>query len=148
MGKRPTTSAHTRTRNDHASETAEDYVEAIADLIAERESCRVTDLSERFGVSHVTVVRIIQRLEREGLVKTEPYQPIELTEKGAAIARESKERHEIVYNFLLVIGVEPEIAAIDSEGIEHHVSPQTLARLKALTDRRSTDDPGSSAASS
>jgi DtxR family manganese transport transcriptional regulator len=133
--REPTTSAHLRTRRDHASETAEDYVEAIADLIDERGACRVTDLSERFGVSHVTVVRIVQRLEREGLVETEPYKPIALTAKGRRLARDCKRRHEIVYRFLLAIGVDERVAAIDSEGIEHHVSPQTLERLRAIAER-------------
>ncbi len=135
MPRQPATSAHLRTRSDHASETAEDYVEAVADLIDERGACRVTDLSERFGVSHVTVIRIVQRLEREGLVATEPYKPVELTAKGRRLARDSKRRHEIVYRFLLAIGVDERVAAIDSEGIEHHVSPQTLERFRAIVER-------------
>ncbi len=132
--ERPTTAAHARTRRDHATETAEDYVEAIADVIDARGACRVTDLSERFGVSHVTVVRIVQRLEREGYVTTAPYQPLELTAAGRRLARQCRERHDVVYRFLLAIGVEERIAAIDSEGIEHHVSPETLARFREIAD--------------
>lgn len=132
MKNPPNASAHARTRRDHAAETAEDYVEAIADLVVRQGQCRVTDLSTQFGVTHVTVIRIVQRLEREGLVVTEPYKPIQLTAKGQRLARHCKERHAIVYEFLLAIGLDPRTAALDAEGIEHHVSPATLARFEAI----------------
>jgi DtxR family manganese transport transcriptional regulator len=118
---------HRRTRDDHATETAEDYVEAVWEFINEQGSCRVVDLTKRFDVSHVTVTRIISRLQREGYVETEPYRPIELTKVGQALAKSSRERHEAVYDFLVAIGVPEEIAEIDAEGIEHHVSEKTLS---------------------
>ncbi len=123
---------HRRTRRDHASETAEDYVEAVADILAWRPKCRVTDLAKRFAVSHVTVNRIVERLQKEGLLVTRPYQPIELTHKGKRLASKCRERHEIVRCFLLAIGIDEETAAIDAEGIEHHVSPRTLRRFREL----------------
>jgi DtxR family manganese transport transcriptional regulator len=125
---------HRRTRKDHATETAEDYVEAIADIIEQTGSCRVVDLAKRFGVSHVTVTRIIARIQEEKLVLTERYRPIQLTSKGRKLARKSRERHQIVLQFLLAIGVDARTAAIDAEGIEHHVSPVTLARFQAFVD--------------
>ena len=140
MPDRPSTAAHKRTRRDHAAETAEDYVEAIAEVEGREGACRVKDLAARFGVSHVTVVRIVKRLEGEGYVVTEPYRPIELTPKGRRLARDCKERHEIVYRFLRAIGVDERVAAIDSEGIEHHVSRQTLERLRAITEEREGGD--------
>ncbi len=127
---------HERTRRDHAAETAEDYVEAIADLIDGAGVCRVKDLAERFAVSHVTVVRITGRLEREGLITTQPRMPIELTPAGRALAESCRERHEVVLRFLRAIGVSERTAAIDAEGIEHHVSPETLARFRAIADER------------
>lgn len=129
MGKKQ----HERTRDDHATELAEDYVEAIADLIESRGQCRVRDLAEHFGVTHVTVNRAVSRFQRDGLVSTERYGPVELTPEGAELAEASRRRHEIVYQFLLAIGVNEKAAAIDSEGIEHHVSPETLQRMKAFT---------------
>lgn len=123
---------HRRTRRDHANETAEDYVEAVAAIRGERGVCRVVDLAKHFGVSHVTVSRIVSRLSDEGLVTTEAYRPIELTAKGRRLAKRSQERHEIVYQFLLAIGVDADTAATDAEGIEHHVSPATLERLSAF----------------
>lgn len=116
-------------------ETAEDYVEAVADLIDENGSCRVTDLARRFGVSHVTVSRIVGRLKKSGYVTTRSRRPIDLTPAGRRLAEQSRHRHEIVYRFLLAIGVSEQTASIDSEGIEHHVSEETLERFRALTDR-------------
>ena len=121
--------AHRRTRRDHATETAEDYVEAMAQILAENGTCRVVDLARHFGVSHVTVTKIVSRLQEEGLVETEAYRPIRLTSKGRRLAKRSRERHETVYQFLLSIGIDERTAATDAEGIEHHVSPQTLEKF-------------------
>lgn len=134
--KIPESAPHQRTRRDHANETAEDYVEAIADILADNDTCRVVDLARRFGVSHVTVTRIVSRLQEQGLVRTEAYRPIKLTTKGQRLAKKARERHETVYQFLLAIGVDEQTAAVDAEGIEHHVSPATLARFDALLEAR------------
>ena len=123
-------SRHQRTRADHASEIAEDYCEAIAEIDINGDGCRVKDLAHRFGVSHVTVVRTVKRLERDGLVETEPYKPIRLTNRGRRLAASCRERHETVYRFLRALGVDARTAAVDAEGIEHHVSPSTLARFR------------------
>ena len=67
-----------QTRSRHASETAEDYVEAVMELIEEKGECRVLDLSRYFNVSHVTVSRIVKRLQDEDLLYSKPYKPVEL----------------------------------------------------------------------
>ena len=126
---------HRRTRRDHSAETAEDYVEAIAQLLAEKGVCRVVDLARRFDVSHVTVTKIVTRLKENGLVIGEPYKPMELTEAGRRLAEKSRQRHEVVYQFLLAHGVSKAVAATDSEGIEHHVSPETLKAMKSFLER-------------
>ena len=118
------------TRREHASETAEDYVEAIADLVGEMGEARVVDLASRLGVTHVTVNRTIGRLQRAGLVTAQPYRAIFLTEKGRALAAASKSRHETVVAFLRSLGIPERIAERDAEGIEHHVSPETLAAFR------------------
>lgn len=123
---------HERTRVDHATEIAEDYVEAIAEIIEEQEVCRVKDLAEYFAVSHVTVNRTVARLQRDGYATTEPYSPVELTSRGAKLAKDSRHRHEIVFSFLVALGVSEETAATDTEGIEHHVSPETLNIMEAF----------------
>lgn len=119
-----------RTRSHHANETAEDYVEAIAEIIAEAGECRVLDLARHFDVSHVTVSRTVKRLQQLELLVTEPYRPISLTPEGAKLARRVKERHEVVLDFLVAIGVDQKTAEIDSEGIEHHVSAKTLSAMR------------------
>lgn len=115
------------TRREHASETAEDYVEAIADLVATQGEARVVDLARRLGVTHVTVNRTLARLQREGFVRSQPYRSIFLTDAGSELAAACQHRHTIVVNFLLALGVPRKTAEIDAEGIEHHVSPATLA---------------------
>lgn len=115
-----------RTRSDHASETAEDYVEAIAETIAANGACRNADLARLFAVSHVTVNKTIGRLQKEGLVTTEPYGPVELTPAGEKLAEKARRRHAIVLEFLLSLGISRQVAEVDSEGIEHHVSEETL----------------------
>ena len=121
---------HERTRLDHATELTQDYVEAIAELHDRLGVCRVRDLAKRFAVSHVTVNRAVARMKRDGYVDTEPYAPVTLTEKGRSLAAFSQRRHEIVYQFLLALGVSQRTASIDSEGIEHHVSDETLRLME------------------
>lgn len=121
------------TRAAHRDETAEDYVEAIAQLIKQTGTARISDLAQCMGVSHVTVTRIIDRLSKEGLVTKEPRKPIHLTQAGQTMAEESHARHEIILAFLLAIGIDEHQAQIDAEGIEHHTSQQTLAALAELT---------------
>jgi DtxR family transcriptional regulator, manganese transport regulator len=119
-----------RTRQQHAQERAEDYVEAIAGLIAASGEARATDLAKSLGVTHVTVIRTVQRLQREGLVKTQPYRSIFLTPAGRKLAAEAKARHETVVAFLESLGIPPATARADAEGIEHHVSPATFAAFR------------------
>jgi len=128
-----------KVRRDHATETAEDYVEAVSDILHRHGVCRVKNLAEHMGVSHVTVTRIVSRLEQAGLVEKAPYRPIRLTAEGERLAAESRQRHRIVLAFLLALGVPEEEARPDTEGIEHHVGPATLKRMAAYLD---THKPG------
>jgi len=116
-----------RSRRDRAAETAQDYVEAIADLSASVGEARVVDLARRLGVTHVTVNRTLTRLRQAGYVNTKPYRAIFLTNAGHRLAGECKRRHETVVAFLRSLGVPENAAEMDAEGIEHHVSPETLA---------------------
>ncbi|MDC1001249.1 manganese-binding transcriptional regulator MntR [Alphaproteobacteria bacterium] len=124
-----------RIRRAHQSEVAEDYVEMIADLIAETGEARTVDLAARFGVTSPTVNAIIQRLQREDLVESRPYRSIFLTEAGQALAKEARARHRIVRDFLVAIGVPETIAEEDAEGIEHHVSAETLTVFAKITNQ-------------
>lgn len=129
MHNRPSPFAKTRT--DHATETAEDYVEAIGDILDEQATCRVKDLAVKMEVTHVTVTRILQRLSAEGLIDKDPYGPCTLTKSGHDMATRSRRRHRLLLDFLLHIGVPLADAKRDAEGMEHHVSEATLAAMQA-----------------
>ena len=122
-----------RIRRAHQSEVAEDYVEMISDLIEETGEARTVDLAARFGVTSPTVNAIVRRLQRENLVETRPYRSIFLSEAGKALAESSRARHQIVRDFLVTIGVPETIAEEDAEGVEHHVSEETLAVFAQIT---------------
>lgn len=134
---------HSKIRRDHSSETAEDYVEVIAQLIRHRGEARTVDIARRLGVSHVTVNKTIGRLAREGLVRSEPYRSIFLTEPGQSLATRIEERHQLVLEFLRALGVNDADANADAEGIEHHVSAATLEAMQRMLreSRRPGDTP-------
>lgn len=128
----PTTQASwfARVREAHQTETIEDYVELIADLIDVQKEARASDLAKRLGVSHPTVTKMLSRLQDEGYIESQPYRSIFLTDKGQTLAKKCKERHQIVLEFLIRLGVDPDTAEFDAEGIEHHISEQTLQIMK------------------
>lgn len=124
-----------RVRDAHQTEVAEDYVELIGDLIEETGEARVVDLAQRLGVSSATVNNTIQRLQRDGLVTSKPYRSIFLTDEGQELATTSRERHRLVRDFLIALGVDPLVADADAEGIEHHVSDASLEAFRAHLER-------------
>jgi DtxR family transcriptional regulator, manganese transport regulator len=126
---------HARTRRDHSTELAEDYVEAIGEFVVKNGICRAVDLVKHFEVTHATVNNTVARLVRDGLAITEPYQPIQLTARGKRLAVACKERHHLVESFLVAMGVSRTGAQADSEGIEHHVSTETLAAMKRILEQ-------------
>jgi DtxR family manganese transport transcriptional regulator len=136
MNRPPTQTANVRpaplkgdprhTRKEHSQEIALDYLELIAELIATSGEARVTDLARRLRVTHVTVNRTIQRLQRIGLVSARPYRSVQLTNAGRRLSEESRRRHEIVLEFLKALGIPDGVAHRDAEGMEHHVSKETL----------------------
>jgi len=116
-------------------ELVEDYVELIADLIGDGGEARQVDIAARLGVAQPTVAKMLKRLAEDGLVQQRPYRGVFLTEAGLALAVQSRERHRIVEQFLCALGVSPEIARRDAEGIEHHVSAETLEAFRLFTAR-------------
>jgi len=116
----------THTRRARRKEIAEDYVELIDDLIEAGGEARLVDIARRMGVTHMTASKAVARLQRDGLVTTRPYRSIFLTGRGRKMASRSRRRHQIVLDFLKAIGVSDETARRDAEGIEHHVSEETL----------------------
>ena len=117
-------------RNQNKNEILEDYVEAILEISKLKGDVKNADLAEHFGVSQATINKNLKRLINFNLAKSEPYRSIFLTKEGKKLAQIAKEKHEIVYNFLIKIGVSKKNAQYDSEGIEHHVSEETLKIMK------------------
>jgi len=130
----PDAETHSRgfrqTRAARRKALLEDYVELIADLIADGGEARQVDIAARLGVAQPTVAQALRRLVTEGIVVQKPYRGVFLTELGQQIARASRRRHETVQAFLMSLGVGPETARVDAEGIEHHVSEETLAAFR------------------
>lgn len=124
-----------RAREARASELLEDYAELIDDLSRKGGQARATEIARRLGVSHVTAVKAVARLEREGLAVAVPHRGVSLTEAGQALAGRVRARHRLVYDVLLALGVPAEDARADAEGIEHHVSPATLAAFARFLKR-------------
>ncbi|WP_061937614.1 manganese-binding transcriptional regulator MntR [Aureimonas sp. AU22] len=134
-GTVPIAARFERVRKANQSELSEDYVEMIDDLIGEFGEARATDLAERFGVSPGTVARAVQRLARDGLVESKPYRAIFLTTEGKELAERARERHRLVVDFLVAVGVAPHAAEMDAEGIEHHVGQDTLEAFRRFLSR-------------
>jgi len=117
-----------RVRQDHAREMAEDYAELILDL-EPAGPVRPADLARGLGVSHVTVLRALDRLARNGVILRDEHEGIQLSPGGRALGKACRARHRLVVSFLEKLGVPPEVAAVDAEGMEHHLSPVTLERI-------------------
>lgn len=128
-------------RNAHETELIEDYVELIGDLLEHKGEARATDVATRMGVSQATVARMVRRLNELGYVSNEPYRALFLTEEGRRMAAWSRQRHAIVLQFLRALGVDDATARIDAEGVEHHVSEETLELMQRFTaEREQTPD--------
>lgn len=117
---------HSSARAGRASAVLEDYVELIDDLLETEGEARPIDVARRLGVSHPTAIKGIARLKALGLVTSKPYRSVFLTGEGRAMAQKVRARHRIVVDLLVTVGVPPDIAERDAEGIEHHVSDATL----------------------
>ncbi|CAG0983578.1 MAG: manganese-binding transcriptional regulator MntR [Rhizobiaceae bacterium] len=125
-----------QTRSNRRSELVEDYVELIADLIDHGGEARQVDIAHRLGVAQPTVAKMLKRLAAEGLIQQRRYRGAFLTEAGKELARVSRERHQVVESFLCALGIRPETARIDAEGIEHHVSAETLDAFRRFLGAR------------
>ena len=123
-------SQYSNIRNQNKNEILEDYVEAIQEISEIKGDVKNADLAIHFGVSQATINKNIKRLISSKLATSEPYRSIFLTDEGKKLAAISKEKHNIVYQFLIKLGVSKKIAQYDSEGIEHHVSDETLKLMK------------------
>jgi DtxR family manganese transport transcriptional regulator len=114
-----------RVRDAQATALLEDYVELIADLLADAGEARLVDIARRMGVAHPTASKTINRLKRQGLAMSELYRGIFLTETGMQMAERARVRHRLVVRVLETLGVPTDVAEADAEGMEHYVSDVT-----------------------
>lgn len=124
----------TRTRNSSRNSTAvEDYLERILELINAKGYARVVDIASSLKISQASVTNMVQRLDSDGLLKYEKYRGLVLTTAGETLARNIARRHELLTDFLGLLGLDKRVIDHDVEGMEHHISPQTLRAIEALT---------------
>jgi len=114
------------------STAVEDYLEQILDLINTKGYARVADIAQGLRISQASVTNMVQRLDAEGLLKYEMYRGLVLTTAGETLARNIMRRHQLLSDYLRMIGIDEEVIDHDVEGMEHHISPQTLRAIEAL----------------
>jgi Mn-dependent DtxR family transcriptional regulator len=108
----------------------EDYLEVIYELIQYKGYATTIDISEYLNVSSPSVTKMVQKLNESGHLNYEKYRGIRLTDKGTLVAKNIRERHGLLAEFLKIIGVDEDTANKDAEGIEHHLQPKTLGKLE------------------
>ena len=116
-----------------SSAAVEDYLERILDLINTKGYARVVDIAQSLKISQASVTNMVQRLDGEGLLKYEKYRGLALTTAGEELARNITRRHQLLTDFLKLLGLDDEVIYHDVEGMEHHISPPTLRAISALT---------------
>ncbi|WP_070120701.1 transcriptional regulator MntR [Bacillus marinisedimentorum] len=110
----------------------EDYIEQIYMLIEDKGYARVSDIAEALAVHPSSVTKMVQKLDRDQYLVYEKYRGLVLTSKGKKIGKRLVYRHELLEQFLRVIGVDESKIYNDVEGIEHHLSWEALDRVGDL----------------
>jgi Mn-dependent DtxR family transcriptional regulator len=114
------------------SQSAEDYLERIHELIEEKGYARVVDIASSLKVRQASVTSMVQKLGEAGYLKYEKYRGLILTNKGREVARKIQSRHETLSRFFSLFGLDSDTQKRDIEGIEHHLSPSTVEILADL----------------
>ncbi|GKV54849.1 transcriptional regulator MntR [Sporosarcina sp. NCCP-2222] len=123
-----------------ATPSMEDYIEQIYLQYEARGEARVSDVAEALAVLPSSVTKMAQRLDREGYLVYERYRGLELTEKGMKFGKKLVHRHELLEQFLRLIGVDEENIYRDVEGIEHHLSWNAMDRITDLVEAMEEDE--------
>lgn len=118
----------------HDVSRLEDYLEAIYNLYAEKGYVSASDISDKLGVKPPTVSSMVANLAGKGYLEHQRYRGMRLTPSGEKVAKSVIKRHRIISELLSMLGVDPQTAYVDTEGIEHHVHPATLKRFERLAD--------------
>lgn len=119
------------------TQSLEDYLEAVYILISEDRPAQVRDVAKMLAVKMPSVVKAIHELKRLGLVTQKPYAAIELTVKGARVAKHVLNRHTLLRSFLMKLGVSRRNADKDACLMEHILSAETIDRIRSYTEENS-----------
>ena len=114
------------------SQTAEDYLERIHELIQEKGYARVVDIASSLDVKQASVTSMVQKLDELGYLNYVKYRGLVLTDKGRTVATGIQQRHETLARFFSLLGLDAKTQQRDIEGIEHHLSPATVETLADL----------------
>ena len=114
------------------SQSAEDYLERIHELIEQKGYARVVDIASSLKVKQASVTSMVQKLGEDGYLKYEKYRGLVLTDKGREVARAIQNRHITLSRFFSLFGLDAETQVRDIEGIEHHLSPATVEMVADL----------------
>jgi len=125
----------TRASASRNSVAVEDYLERILELINSKGYARVVDIATSLKISQASVTNMVQRLDADGLLKYEKYRGLVLTTTGETLARNIARRHELLTDFLQLLGLDQRVIEHDVEGMEHHISAPTLRAIEALTEQ-------------
>jgi len=117
-----------------ATPSMEDYLERIYQLIDGKGYARVSDIAEGLEVHPSSVTKMIQKLDKDNYLVYEKYRGLVLTPKGEKIGKRLMDRHLLLENFLTMIGVREENIYKDVEGIEHHLSWDSITCIEALVE--------------
>ena len=110
----------------------EDHIEQIYLLINSKGYARVSDIAEALSVLPSSVTKMVQKLDKDGYLVYEKYRGLTLTAKGEKLGKRLVQRHELLEQFLRLIGVDEEKIYQDVEGIEHHLSWNSIDRIADL----------------
>ncbi|HWJ76629.1 MAG TPA: transcriptional regulator MntR [Niallia sp.] len=110
----------------------EDYIERIYNLIEDKGYARVSDIAEGLSVHPSSVTKMVQKLDKDEYLVYEKYRGLVLTPKGKKIGKRLVYRHELLEQLLRSIGVKEENIYNDVEGIEHHLSWDSIDRIGDL----------------
>ncbi len=122
-------------KSSKTSVSAEDYLERIHELITEKGYARAVDIANALGISQPSVTSMVQKLAQAGLLNYEKYRGLTLTEEGRRVALAIHERHEILKRFFSLLKVSQATQDKDIEGLEHHLSDETIQALARLSDQ-------------
>jgi Mn-dependent DtxR family transcriptional regulator len=114
------------------SESTEDHLERIQELVEQKGYARVADIAASLGLSRSAVSNMVRRLAKRGFVNYEKYRGFTLTLEGRAVASHIKVRHQTLAELLKLLGLSPQTVEEEVENIEHHLRPETLKVFSQL----------------